>query len=172
MVAVFGGYLVADAQLTIPPDAFAESAIRALSTTDASHDGDQRPSLAWQSRRSVVTTVWPSIVLYGGAATNNPRDDHPFVLCLLIDVVVTVPLYYERGGHFFEKSARPCWAEAYGWNSISKIMAGSAACGAESCREEFDGGACRRTDCSGIGAGSCKLGQGWSGFRTRCLGPY
>ena len=94
VVAVFGGYLVADAQLTIPLDAFAESVIRALSTTDVF-----MTAIKGLGFGSAVAAV----CCYHGLAVRSSYTEVPqqttraminsFVLCLLIDVVVTVPLY-------------------------------------------------------------------------------
>ena len=94
VVAVFGGYLVADAQLTIPLDAFAESVIRALSTTDVF-----MTAIKGLGFGSAVAAV----CCYHGLAVRSSYTEVPqqttraminsFVLCLLVDVVVTVPLY-------------------------------------------------------------------------------
>ena len=94
VVAVFGGYLVADAQLTIPLDAFAERVIRALSTTDVF-----MTAIKGLGFGSAVAAV----CCYHGLAVRSSYTEVPqqttraminsFVLCLLIDVVVTVPLY-------------------------------------------------------------------------------
>lgn len=94
VVAVFGGYLVADAQLTIPFSAFAESVTRALSTTDV-----VMTAIKGLGFGSAVAAV----CCYHGLAVRSSYTEVPqqttraminsFVLCLLIDVVVTVPLY-------------------------------------------------------------------------------
>ena len=94
VVAVFGGYLVADAQLTIPLDAFAGSVVRALSTTDV---------LMTVLKGLGFGSAVAAVCCYHGLAVRSSSTEVPqqttraminsFVLCLLIDVVVTVPLY-------------------------------------------------------------------------------
>ncbi len=94
VVAVFGGYLVADVQLTIPFSAFAESVTRALSTTDV-----VMTAIKGLGFGSAVAAV----CCYHGLAVRSSYTEVPqqttraminsFVLCLLFDVVVTVPLY-------------------------------------------------------------------------------
>ena len=85
---------MADAQLTIPLDAFAESVIRALSTTDVF-----MTAIKGLGFGSAVAAV----CCYHGLAVRSSYTEVPqqttraminsFVLCLLVDVVVTVPLY-------------------------------------------------------------------------------
>ena len=94
VVAVLGGYLIADAQLTIPFYAFVESITKALSTTDV-----LMTAIKGLSFGSAVA----AICCYHGLAVRSSFTEVPqqttraminsFVLCLLIDVVVTVPLY-------------------------------------------------------------------------------
>jgi len=94
VVAVFGGYLVADAQLTIPLDAFAGSVVRALSTTDV---------LMTVLKGLGFGSAVAAVCCYHGLAVRSSYTEVPqqttraminsFVLCLLFDVVVTVPLY-------------------------------------------------------------------------------
>jgi phospholipid/cholesterol/gamma-HCH transport system permease protein len=94
VVAVFGGYLVADAQLTIPLDAFAGSVVRALSTTDV---------LMTVLKGLGFGSAVAAVCCYHGLSVRSSSTEVPqqatraminsFVLCLLIDVVVTVPLY-------------------------------------------------------------------------------
>ncbi|MBK8379527.1 MAG: ABC transporter permease [Nitrospira sp.] len=94
VVAVLGGYLIADAQLTIPFYAFVESITQAFSTPDV-----LMPAIKGLSFGSAVA----AICCYHGLAVRSSFTEVPqqttraminsFVLCLLIDVVVTVPLY-------------------------------------------------------------------------------
>lgn len=94
VVAVFGGYLVADAQLTIPFSAFVESVTRALSTTDV---------LMTAIKGLGFGSAVAAVCCYHGLAVQSSYTEVPqqttraminsFVLCLLVDVVVTVPLY-------------------------------------------------------------------------------
>ena len=93
VVAVFGGYLVADAQLTIPFSAFVECH-RALSTTDV---------LMTAIKGLGFGSAVAAVCCYHGLAVQSSYTEVPqqttraminsFVLCLLVDVVVTVPLY-------------------------------------------------------------------------------
>jgi phospholipid/cholesterol/gamma-HCH transport system permease protein len=85
---------VADAQLTIPLDAFAGSVVRALSTTDV---------LMTVLKGLGFGSAVAAVCCYHGLAVRSSSTEVPqqatraminsFVLCLLIDVVVTVPLY-------------------------------------------------------------------------------
>ncbi len=94
VVAVLGGYLVANAHLTIPFYAFLEGVIKALSSTDVA-----LTALKGLLFGSAVAAV----CCHHGLAVRSSFTEVPqqttraminsFVLCLLIDVVVTVPLY-------------------------------------------------------------------------------
>ncbi|MCK6499714.1 MAG: ABC transporter permease, partial [Nitrospira sp.] len=94
VVAVLGGYLVANAELTIPLSAFLDGVVKALSSTD------------------VVLTVLKGVgfgaavaavccrhgLAVGSSFTEVPQQTtramiNSIVLCLVIDVLITVPLY-------------------------------------------------------------------------------
>jgi phospholipid/cholesterol/gamma-HCH transport system permease protein len=94
VVAVLGGYLVANAQLTIPLYAFVEGVIKALSSTD----------VALTALKGLLFgSAVAAICCHHGLSVRSSFTEVPqqttraminsFVLCLLIDVIVTVPLY-------------------------------------------------------------------------------
>ncbi|WHZ14007.1 MAG: ABC transporter, permease protein (cluster 9, phospholipid) [Nitrospira sp.] len=94
VVAVLGGYLVANAQLTIPFYAFVEGVIKALSSTDVALTAFK--GLLFGS--AVAAVCCHHGLSVESSFTEVPQQTtramiNSFVLCLLIDVVVTVPLY-------------------------------------------------------------------------------
>ena len=94
VVAVLGGYLVAHAQLTIPFYAFVESVIRALSSTDV---------VLTAIKGLCFGSAVAAVCCHHGLSVRSSFTEVPqqttraminsFVLCLLLDVVVTVPVY-------------------------------------------------------------------------------
>lgn len=94
VVAVLGGYLVARAQLTIPFFAFVESVIRALSSTDV---------VLTAIKGLCFGSAVAAVCCHHGLSVRSSFTEVPqqttraminsFVLCLLLDVVVTVPVY-------------------------------------------------------------------------------
>ena len=94
IVAVVGGYLVAYAQLTIPFYAFVESVIRALSSTDV---------VLTAIKGLCFGSAVAAVCCHHGLSVRSSFTEVPqqttraminsFVLCLLLDVVVTVPVY-------------------------------------------------------------------------------
>jgi phospholipid/cholesterol/gamma-HCH transport system permease protein len=94
VVAVFGGYLVANAQLTIPFYAFVESVTRALSSTDVALTAIK--GLCFGS--AVAAICCHHGLSVRSSFTEVPQQTtramiNSFVLCLLLDVAVTVPVY-------------------------------------------------------------------------------
>ena len=94
VVAVLGGYLVARAQLTIPFFAFVESVIRALSSTDV---------VLTAIKGLCFGSAVAAVCCHHGLSVRSSFTEVPqqttraminsFVLCLLLDVVVTVTVY-------------------------------------------------------------------------------
>lgn len=94
VVAVLGGYLVAHAQLTIPFYAFVEGVIKALSSADVA---------LTVLKGLLFGSAVAAICCHHGLSVRSSFTEVPqqttraminsFVLCLLIDVLVTVPLY-------------------------------------------------------------------------------
>ena len=92
-MAVFGGYLVADA-VDHSLLRICRECHRALSTTDVLLTKSRGWGLDRRLPPSVATMAWrcnPPIPKCRNKTTQGD-DQFPFVLCLLVDVVVTVPL--------------------------------------------------------------------------------
>ncbi len=94
VVAVLGGYLVAHARLTIPFSAFLAGVLKALSSSDIALTvlkgllfGAAVAAICCHHGLSVRTSFTEVPQQTTRAMINS------FVLCLLIDVLVTVPLY-------------------------------------------------------------------------------
>ncbi len=94
VVAVVGGYLVAKVKLTVPFTAFIEGVFKALSTTDV---------LVTASKGLLFGTAVAAICCHHGLSVQSSFTEVPqqttraminsFVICLVADVVITVPLY-------------------------------------------------------------------------------
>lgn len=94
VVAVLGGYFMAKAQLTIPFYAFLEGVMKALASSDV---------VLTVVKGLLFGSAVAAICCHHGLAVRSSFTEVPqqttraminsFVLCLLIDVLVTVPLY-------------------------------------------------------------------------------
>ncbi len=94
VVAVLGGYLVAKIKLTVPFPAFIDGVFRALSMTDV---------VVTASKGLLFGAAVAAICCYHGLSVQSSFTEVPqqttraminsFVICLIADVVITVPLY-------------------------------------------------------------------------------